>query len=163
MSNTILLTGQAREDYIKAHFTPDMVVPETLMIEETVSPEFIKAREDFATWYDSKDEDTQELIDEIADRTYYIIEENEYDEFISELDSEGITTASEFEDRFEVEVESESDLYDWCESMMDDCGYLREVPSFISNHIDYKAIWDCELRFDYSTIEFNGKTYLFHN
>ena len=63
----------------------------------TLSPEFIKAREDFASWYDSKTEDMQALIDEISDRTYFIIDEDEYDAFISELGDYGITDASSFE------------------------------------------------------------------
>ena len=158
-NNTILLTGQEREDYIKAHFTPDMVVPDELMIESTVTD---KSQSDFEKWYDGKDEDTQELIDAISDRTYYIIDEEEYDEFISELDSEGITTASEFEDRFETEVESESDLYDWVESMMDDCGYLNDVPDFLKNHIDWESVWNCEMRHDYYVIEFVSKSYVFN-
>ncbi len=162
MSN-ILLTGQAREDYIKAHFTPDAVVPDELMIEETVSAEFKKAREDFATWYDNKDEATQELIDEIADRTYYIIDEEEYDDFIEELDDEGITSAEDFTDRFEAEFEYKSELIDWVESHLSDCGYLSDVPEFIKNHIDYQSVWECEMRYDYSLIEYNGKTYLFNN
>ncbi len=132
------------------------------MIEETVSPEFKKAREDFATWYDNKDEETQELIDEISDRTYYIIDEEEYDDFIEELDDEGMTTADEFMDRFEAEFESESDLIDWVESHLSDCGYLNDVPDFIKNHIDYQSVWECEMRYDYSTIEYKGKIYLFN-
>jgi len=158
-NNTILLTGQAREDYIKAHFAPDMVVPESLMIEETVSSE---AQDAYEKWYDGKDEDTQELIDAISDRTNYIIDEEEYDEFISELDSEGITSASEFEDRFEVEVESESDLYEWVESMMDDIGYLSDTPNFIKNHIDWESVWKCEMIHDYYIIEFVSKSYVFN-
>ena len=128
----------------------------------SLSPEFTKAREDFAAWYDAKDEDTQELIDAISDRTYYIIDEEEYDEFISELDAEGITTASEFEDRFETEVENDGELYDWVESMMDDCGYLSDVPDFIKNHIDFKSVWECEMRHDYYIIEFVSKSYVFN-
>ena len=159
-NNTILLTGQEREDYIKAHFTPDTVVPDELMIESTVTD---KAQSDFEKWYDGKDEDTQELIDEISDRTYYIIDELEYDEFIELLDDEGITSANDFEDRFECEFEYHRELLEWVEEMIDDGGYLGDVPDFIKNHIDYEAIWNCELRFDYSTIEFNGKTYLFRN
>ena len=128
----------------------------------SLSPEFIKAREDFAAWYDGKDEDTQELIDTISDRTYYIIDEEEYDEFISELESEGITTASEFEDRFETEVESQSDLYEWMDSLMHDCGYLDGVPDFLKNHIDYESVWECEMRYDYTIIEFVSKSYVFN-
>jgi len=159
--NTILLTGQEREDYIAKHFSPGMVVPDELMIEDKVSPEFRKSQQDFAEWYDAKSEDEQELIDAISDRTYYIIDEDEYDEFIEELDSEGITTAEEFEDRFEAEFEYGSDLLGWVEELVDSSGYLDSVPDFIRSHIDYQSVWDCELRYDYSIIEFNNRLYLF--
>jgi hypothetical protein len=122
-----------------------------------------KAQSDFEKWYDGKDEDTQELIDAISERTYYITDEEEYDEFISELESEGITTADEFQDRFETEVESESDLYDWVEQLMDDSMYLHDVPDFIKNHIDWESVWNCEMRHDYVTIEFVSKSYVFNN
>ena len=165
-NNTILLTGQAREDYIRAHFTPDMVIPDSLEIEteellESVSPEFKKAREDFANWYDGKDEDKQEFIDEISDRTYSIIDEEDYDEFIELLEDEGIKDADDFSDRFEAEFEYESELIGWVEEMVEEMGYLNDVPAFIKNHIDYQSVWQCELRYDYSIIEFNNHMFLF--
>ena len=159
-NNTVLLTGTERDEYIAKHFTSDTIVSDDLMIESPYSP---KEQDDFGVWYDGKSEDMQELIDSISDRTHHIIEESEYDEFISELEDEGITSATEFEDRFGAEFVFESELLDWVESLIQDCGYLNDVPAFISSHIDYQAVWQCELRYDYSTIEFNGKTYLFSN
>jgi len=154
--NNTLLTGQEREDYIKAHFTPETVIPETLAIEAPTT-------DAYEMWYDGKDEDTQALIDEISDRTSHITEESEYDEFIEELDSEGITTAGEFEDRFEGEFDYGYELLGWVEEMIDSSGYLENVPDFIKNHISYEEIWQCELRYDYSTIDLNGRIYLFRN
>ena len=159
-NNTVLLTGNERDEYIAKHFTSDTIVPDELMIE---SPYTAKEQDDFGIWYDGKSEDEQELIDVISDRTSHIIEESEYDEFIEELDSEGITSATEFEDRFEAEFVFDSELLDWVESLIKDCGYLNDVPAFISSHINYEAMWQCEMRYDYNTIEFNGKTYLFRN
>ena len=152
--NNTLLTGQAREDYIKAHFTPTTMIPETLMIETTDA---------YEVWYDGKDEDTQSLIDEISELTSHITEESEYDEFIEELDDEGITSADEFTDRFEAEFDYGYELFGWVEEMIDSSGYLENVPDFIKNHISYEEIWQCELRFDYSTIDLNGRIYLFRN
>ena len=132
-----------------------------------LSPEFIKAREDFAAWYDSKPQEIQELIDEISDRTYFIIDEDEYDEFIEELDSLNITNASTFEDAFYAEIEYTGDSVtaSFAEDLVDQGGYLMgsDMPDFIKNHIDYQSVWDCELRFDFIQLEFNGNTYFFHN
>ena len=158
-NNTILLTGQAREDYIKAHFTPDMVVPNELMIEETTVSSGEQSK--YEVWYDGKDEDKQELIDSISHMTYHIIDEEEYDEFIELLDDEGMTSADDFTDRFEGEFDTDTELYEWVEQMIDDSMYLKDVPDFIKNHINYEDIWNCELRYDYTNIQFNDRVYLF--
>ena len=132
----------------------------------TLSPQFVAARDAFAAWYDALSSDKQELVDSIADRTYYITEEREYEEFIQMLDVEyGITTAIDFEDKFEAEFEGYGDgqLAEYASNMIDECGYLDRVPDFLKNHIDWQMVWDCELRFDYSEIQFNENTYLFRN
>ena len=132
-----------------------------------LSAEFIKAREVFEAWYDAKSEEMQELIDEISDRTCNIIDEDEYDAFIEELDSYGIKDASTFADAFYAELGGvgASVTSEFTEQLIDECGYLgsSDMPSFITNHIDYQSIWDCELRFDFNTLEFKGNTYIFNN
>ena len=49
---------------------------------------------------------------------------------------------------------------DFAENLINYCCYLdsANLPSFITNHIDYQAIWDCELQYDY--IEDNGYYFL---
>ena len=134
------------------------------MSTSTLSPEFIKAREDFASWYDSKSEDMQEFIDEISDRTHYIIDEEDYDDFIEELQSYGITNASEFEDAFEGEWEGYGErIYaQFSENLIDSIGYTIE-PEFISNCVDWELVWYSSLRYDYNVVEFKGNTYFFRN
>ena len=132
----------------------------------TLSPQFVDARDAFAAWYDALSSDKQELVDSIADRTYYITEEHDYEEFIQMLDVEyGITTAIDFEDKFEAEFDGYGDgqLAEYASNMVDECGYLDRVPDFLKNHIDWQMVWDCELRFDYSEIVFHENTYLFRN
>ena len=129
-----------------------------------LSPEFIKAREDFAAWYDAKSEEMQEFIDEISDRTSFIIDEDEYDEFIEELADYGITTASQFEDAFNGEWEGTGErIYAlFSEDLIDQCGYSIE-PEFIANCIDWQLVWYSALRYDYNEVEFKGNTYFFSN
>ena len=132
-----------------------------------LSAEFIKAREDFATWYDAKSEEMQALIDEISDRTYFIIDEDEYDAFIELLDAYNITDASTFEDAFYGEHEGigERVTGEFCEQLVDDCGYLAnaDIPDFIKNHIDYSQMWYSDVRYDFNNVEFRGNTYFFNN
>ena len=50
------------------------------------------------------------------------------------------------------------------EQLMDDLGYLSEesdVPDFITSHIDWQEVWDCELSHDYFIIESNDQTHFF--
>ena len=114
----------------------------------------------FEAWYDAKSEGMQLLIDEISDRTHYIIDEDEYDAFIEELSDYGITTADEFEDAFEGEWEGTGERVtsEFAEDLMESCGYSIE-PEFIRNCIDWERVWHSALKFDYNTIDFCGNTY----
>ena len=124
----------------------------------------MQQQSDYMNWYDSKYEETQLLIDEISDRTSYIIEEEDYDAFIEELANHGINDKQSFEDTFEQEIEGygervtaefSEDLY---ESMVEEL-----VPNFLVGCIDWQLVWSTALRFDYQTIEFKGNTYFFRN
>ena len=134
------------------------------MTTTTLSPEFIKAREDFAFWYDSKSEEMQLFIDSISERTNFIIDEDEYESFIEELANYGINDVEEFEDAFNGEREGygERVFSEFSEELVSDCGYTIE-PDFIANCIDWELVWYSALRYDYQTIEFKGNTYFFRN
>ena len=49
------------------------------------------------------------------------------------------------------------------EQLMDDLGYMEEgsMPDFITSHIDWQNVWDCELSHDYFTLESNDQTHFF--
>ena len=94
------------------------------------------------------------------------------DELIEELDSYGIETVEQFEDAFAGSYEGRKSAYgnaasqspeaQFTEELVSDCGYLEnDFPSFISNHIDYQSIWDCELIHDYFTIEHRNTSLFF--
>ena len=118
----------------------------------------------FENWYDSKPLDVTAFIDEISDRTSYIIDEDEYDNFIEELANYGINSVEQFEDAFEREVEGygERVFAEFSEELIESCGYTIE-PEFIANCIDWELVWYSSLRYDYQTIEFKGNTYFFRN
>lgn len=130
----------------------------------TISPEFIATREAFAAWYDSKDVDTQELIDAIAERTNFIIDEDEYDVFISLLADLGITDAGQFEDAFagEYEFTGEHILSKFAEDFSDDLYPSEDLPEIYRYAIDYQIVWYSALRYDFYDMEFKGNTYFFN-
>ena len=102
----------------------------------------------------------QALLDYIQDRIDYPDEA-----LIEELDDNGIETVEQFEDAFAGSYDgygSKSAEAQFCEELVSDCGYLEnDLPSFISNHIDYQKIWDHELRHDYFTIEHHNTSLFF--
>ena len=159
MPNNTLLTGLELDAYIAERFQLAEIEAENHDAEVTM-----QAQADYETWYDSKSEDTQALIDEISDRTSYIIDEDEYDAFIEELANYGINDASQFEDRFSQEVEGygERVTAEFAEELCESCGYEIQ-PSFIANCIDWERVWYSALRYDYQTVEFKGNTYFFRN
>ena len=136
----------------------------TLNMTATVSPEFTAAREAFAAWYDSKDADTQELIDSISARTCFIIDEDEYDAFISLLADLGIKDAGQFEDAFagEYEFTGEHITSKFAEDFSDDLYPSDDLPEIYRYAIDYQLVWYSTLRYDFYDMEFKGNTYFFN-
>ena len=102
----------------------------------------------------------QALLDYIQDIIDYPDEA-----LIEELDDNGIETVEQFEDAFAGSYDGHgttSPEAQFTEELITDCGYLEnDLPSFISNHIDYQEIWDCELRHDYFTIEHRNTSLFF--
>ncbi len=89
-------------------------------------------------------------------------------ELFLEINDLGIENVDQWEDAYvrsmptSLRVEAQ-----FTEQLMDDLGYLgtgyyeTDVPDFLTNHIDWQAVWDCELRHDYCTIEYDGVTHFF--
>ena len=87
------------------------------------------------------------------------------DTLFQDILDNGIETVEQWEDAYvcsmptSIRVEAQ-----FVEQLMDDLGYLSEesdVPDFITSHIDWQEVWDCELRHDYFTIEFEDQTHFF--
>ena len=82
-----------------------------------------------------------------------------------EISDNGIETVDQWEDAYvcsmptSIFVEAQ-----FVEQLMDDLGYLDEdssMPDFITSHIDWQEVWDCELRHDYFTLESQDQTHFF--
>lgn len=57
----------------------------------------------------------------------------------------------------------EDDFEEYCEELVSDIGYLpKELPSFISNNIDWSGVAD-DMKQDYSEIDYQGNTYLYRS
>ena len=87
------------------------------------------------------------------------------DKLFQDILDEGIETVEQWEDAYvqsmptSIFVEAQ-----FVEQLMDDLGYLTEdssMPDFITSHIDWQEVWDCELMHDYFTIESQDQTHFF--
>ena len=109
----------------------------------------------------SLSEEQQTLFDHVAD----VIKGVLYISFMEDLDDYGIETIEQFEDAFAGQYDgygSQSPEAQFTEELITDCGYLEnDLPSFISNHINYQEIWDHELTHDYFTIEHRNTSLFF--
>ena len=73
-------------------------------------------------------------------------------DFYQELMDYGIEALEQFEEAFQGEY---LDGASFAESLCEDCGYLDDsnIPTFITNHIDWESVWSRELSFDYFEID----------
>ena len=89
-------------------------------------------------------------------------------ELFTEINDLGIENVDQWEDAYvqsmptSLHVEAQ-----FTEQLVDDLGYLgdgpneTDVPDFLTNHIDWQEVWDCELTHDYTTIESQDQTHFF--
>ena len=129
-----------------------------------LSDKFMQARIDFSKWYDNKPEEIQALIDEISDRTYFIIDEDEYDEFIEHLAEYDINTAEDFESAFcgEFEGYGQHILNEFTENLIDEVYDIDSVPAIVRHAIDYELVYHQSIQYDYFDFQFKENTYIFN-
>ena len=92
-----------------------------------------------------------------------------WDAWLDELEDSqfDFETVTEFASNLSEEIDPEGDLlsrmedayvgqyYDeatFAEELITECYDLDQLPGIIANHIDWQAVWDCELRFDYYVV-----------
>jgi hypothetical protein len=112
--------------------------------------------------YDSLDDDEKKLFDYLDQQAFtekWSLEE--IVDFMVQLKDNGIETVSTFEDAFY----SYNDEY-WAERHFAE-EYVNEVESLqdsiVYHAIDWQAVWDHQLRYDFCTIEQDGYTFFFRN
>jgi hypothetical protein len=117
-----------------------------------------------ADWYDSLTDEQRELYDMIEERCpeFTKLDAEQCQEFMDELDDIGITTADDFEDRYYYQTNAYNAESEFAQYYVDElmCLDLNDLGALV---IDWQATWDCNLRYDFNTIELDGETYFFHN
>ena len=115
-------------------------------------------------WYNNLSEQQQELYDAIEEHCpeFEKLSTDDCDAFMSELEDVGITTATEFSDAYYGQQDGWKPESTFAEELMIELGQVNEEsPVFFA--IDWQRVWDHQLSYDFSTIEFDGATYFFRN
>ena len=115
-----------------------------------------------ADWYDNLTDQDRDLYDMIEDMCpeFSKLDAEQCQEFMDELRWIGITTAEQFEDAYYYQTDSWNAESVFAEYVTTEINCV-DLPDYVA--IDWQSTWDCYLRFDFNTIQFDGETYFFHN
>ena len=112
--------------------------------------------------YDELSTDEKDLYDAITDKLGEKWTHEETIEFMEELSDIGIESASDFEDAYEYT----SDEY-WAEKEFAEYFVIEvmdaKIPDIALAAIDWQAVWDHNLRYDFNSIETNNGAFFFRN
>lgn len=112
--------------------------------------------------YDSLDDDKRALYDEVHDRFGEKWDHEQIMEFLEELDDIGIADVSQLEDNYVYQSDDYRAEREFAEYWV--CEIMCEPPSdTIAAAVDWQAVWDHNLRYDFNAIEFDGETFFFGN
>lgn len=120
------------------------------------------------SWYDMSDFDDYEEIEELGEITgtngipdCVDIEDDwdEIQEFLKLADEEQAimlayaeaNSVFDWEEASEAFVGRYADGAEFAESLCKEIGYIpKDLPDWVARHIDWQAVWDCELHWDYT-------------
>jgi hypothetical protein len=109
--------------------------------------------------YDNLSSDEQALFDAVDEKFGEKWSVEEVIEFMKELDDIGIETASDFEDRFYGVYDSEKEFAEYfCVEVMN-----AQIPDIVYAAVDWQAVYDHNLRYDFNCVEFDYGYYFFSN
>lgn len=112
--------------------------------------------------YDDLDSDTKELYDAVDAKFGEKWDHDEVMEFINQLEDIGIETADQLDDNFEYFTSEWNATREFAEQYITDV-MNAQIPECVYSHVDWDSVWECELRYDFNTIEFDGDTFFFRN
>jgi hypothetical protein len=83
-------------------------------------------------------------------------------EFMEELSDIGIESPEALDDAYEWQTDEYGPEEKFAEYYVTEV-MCAAIPSVIEGHIDWHNVWDCELRYDFNTIDFDNETFFFRN
>jgi hypothetical protein len=108
-----------------------------------------------------EDDYSQEWCECIAKHLPNIDEQDARDHIAKELEDLGIEDEEQLTENYEGCYDTWTFYEEFCEEFISN--YDINIPDFIRGCIDYEALWESALRYDYNTFEFGDCTYVFRN
>ena len=141
---------------------------EAIIDAKKANDEWFPPKKSGADWYDDLSDEQKELYNAIEDMCPEFTKFDAFkcQEFMDELHDHGITTADEFESAYMYQTDSWNAEREFAQYFAEEIACLdvtndAGMGSFLV--IDWQATWDCNLKYDINTIEFDGETYFFQN
>jgi len=82
-------------------------------------------------------------------------------QFMDELDDIGITTSEQFECAYMYQTDAHNAEAEYAQHYCEEIACIVDNISFLV--VDWQATWDYALKYDMSTIVFDGETYFFQD
>ena len=156
--------------YVNEHGNPAFTDFYTAVIDARGIERDIKDAErkvECADWYDNLTDQDQDLYDAICERYQHMdrLDATQCQEFMDELSEHGITTGDQFRDAHYYSTHSWNAEAEFAQFYAEDimCCDLNDAGMNSFLVIDWQATWDCNLRYDFFTIEFDGETFFFNS
>jgi hypothetical protein len=133
-----------------------------LLAKQELDPTYLSNTEVEDAEYDTLTGTEQEMYDLVHEKFGEKWDHEMIMDFLSELSDIGIELPENLEDAFEQVSTSWKPEAEFAEYFVTEV-YETSFPEIIEGCIDWQAVWDSNLRYDYNTIEFDGDTYFFRN
>jgi hypothetical protein len=112
--------------------------------------------------YDALDDDKRALYDEVHDRFGEKWNHEQIMEFIDELSDIGIDGVTQLDESYVYMSDDYRAEREFAEHWV--CEIMCEAPAdVIAAAVDWQAVWDHNLRYDFNAIGFDGDMYFFFN
>jgi hypothetical protein len=135
---------------------------ELLRAKQELDPGYLDTKDVEDAEYDALSGTEQELYDAVHEKFGEKWDHEEIIGFLGELEDIGIETPEALGEAFEYQTDSYKAEEEFAEQLVTEVISLG-IPSILEGHIDWQSVWDCELRYDYNSFEFDGETFFFRN
>lgn len=158
-SALVLAAGYVRDDG-KPAFTS--FYTELLKAKEVLDLNYISKRDAEDAEYDAMSGTQKDLYDAVHTKFGEKWDHEMIVDFMDELDDMGIETPEQLDDAYSYQSDAYNAEAEFAEYWVTDV-MCESVPESIYAAVDWQAVWDHNLRYDFNSVEFDSETFFFSN